>query len=206
MHAGLLHIFFNSLAIYVFGREIEAVLGSKKFLILFLSAGVIGGLVQELTALVWPDLFGLPVVGASAGAFGLVAAFAMLFPERRIDAAAVFRPAHPVERENAVDRFGGAGGVRPRVSRQQHCQRRAFGRHVDGHCFHRVSSFKAAGRAGHFPPAAPRRANWSLRARGMVPSGAPPPANRMKICPPTNFCQARWTRFSTKSPRTASTA
>jgi membrane associated rhomboid family serine protease len=84
MHAGLLHIFLNGWAIYVFGREIEAVLGSKKFLILFLSAGVIGGIVQELTALVWPDLFGLPVVGASAGAFGLVAAYAMLFPEREL--------------------------------------------------------------------------------------------------------------------------
>jgi membrane associated rhomboid family serine protease len=84
MHAGLLHIFLNGWAIYVFGREIEAVLGSRKFLILFLSAGVIGGIVQELTALVWPDLFGLPVVGASAGAFGLVAAYAMLFPEREL--------------------------------------------------------------------------------------------------------------------------
>jgi membrane associated rhomboid family serine protease len=84
MHASLLHILLNCWAIYVFGREIEAVLGPKQFLILFLSGGVIGGIVQELAGLGWPDYFGGPVVGASAGAFGLVAAFAMLFPEREL--------------------------------------------------------------------------------------------------------------------------
>jgi membrane associated rhomboid family serine protease len=84
MHASLLHILLNCWAIYVFGREIEAMLGPRKFLTLFLSAGVIGGIVQELVALVWPDYFGGPVVGASAGALGLVAAFAILFPEREL--------------------------------------------------------------------------------------------------------------------------
>jgi membrane associated rhomboid family serine protease len=84
MHASLLHILLNCWAIYVFGREIEAMLGPKKFLILFLSGGVIGGIVQELAGVGWPDYFGGPVVGASAGAFGLVAAFAMLFPEREL--------------------------------------------------------------------------------------------------------------------------
>jgi membrane associated rhomboid family serine protease len=84
MHAGLVHIFLNGWAIYVFGREIETVLGPRKFLTLFLSAGVIGGMVQELVALGWPDDFGGPVVGASAGALGLVAAYALLFPEREL--------------------------------------------------------------------------------------------------------------------------
>jgi membrane associated rhomboid family serine protease len=84
MHANLLHIVCNAWAIYVFGREIEYTLGGKKFLTLFLVSGVVGGLVQELLALFWPDYFGGPVVGASAGAFGLVAAFAILFPEREL--------------------------------------------------------------------------------------------------------------------------
>ena len=59
-------------------------LGWKNFLTLYLSSGVIGGLCQVLAALLWPDLFGGPVVGASAGGFGLVAAFAVLFPEREL--------------------------------------------------------------------------------------------------------------------------
>jgi membrane associated rhomboid family serine protease len=84
MHAGLLHILANCWAIYVFGRVIEETLGWKKFLILYLSSGVVGGICQVLAALLWPDLFGGPVVGASAGVFGLVAAFAVLFPEREL--------------------------------------------------------------------------------------------------------------------------
>jgi membrane associated rhomboid family serine protease len=84
MHAGLLHILANCWAIYVFGRAIEETLGWKKFLILYLSSGVVGGICQVLAALLWPDLFGGPVVGASAGVFGLVAAFAVLFPEREL--------------------------------------------------------------------------------------------------------------------------
>ena len=84
MHAGLFHILANCWAIYVFGRAIEETLGWKKFLILYLSSGVVGGICQVLVALLWPGLFGGPVVGASAGVFGLVAAFAVLFPEREL--------------------------------------------------------------------------------------------------------------------------
>jgi membrane associated rhomboid family serine protease len=84
MHAGLLHILANCWAIYVFGRAIEETLGWKKFLILYLSSGVVGGICQVLAALLWPGLFGGPVVGASAGGFGLIAAFAVLFPEREL--------------------------------------------------------------------------------------------------------------------------
>jgi membrane associated rhomboid family serine protease len=84
MHAGLWHLVFNCWAIYVFGRAIEETLGWKKFLILYLSSGVVGGICQVLVALLWPDLFGGPVVGASAGGFGLIAAYAVLFPEREL--------------------------------------------------------------------------------------------------------------------------
>ena len=84
MHAGLWHLVFNCWAIYVLGRAIEETLGWKKFLILYLSSGVVGGICQVLVALPWPGLFGGPVVGASAGGFGLIAAFAVLFPEREL--------------------------------------------------------------------------------------------------------------------------
>ncbi len=82
MHAGIWHLFFNCWAIYVFGREVEAALSPKQFLTLYFASGIIGGLVQMLGALVWPGHFGGGVVGASAAAFGLVAAFAVLYPER----------------------------------------------------------------------------------------------------------------------------
>jgi membrane associated rhomboid family serine protease len=84
MHAGFWHLALNCWAIYTFGRELEALLGGKKFLALMFSSGIVGGVFQILVALVWPQLFGGPVVGASACAFGLVAAFALIFPEREL--------------------------------------------------------------------------------------------------------------------------
>jgi len=84
MHAGFLHLLFNSWAIFAFGRELESSLGGRRFLALVFASGMIGGVFQVATALLWPGLFGGAVVGASACAFGLVAAFAMIYPEREL--------------------------------------------------------------------------------------------------------------------------
>jgi len=84
MHAGWMHLLLNCWAIYMFGRELEDLLGVRKYLALVFSTGIVGGVFQVLVALLWPQYFGGPVVGASACAFGLVAAFAMLFPEREL--------------------------------------------------------------------------------------------------------------------------
>jgi membrane associated rhomboid family serine protease len=78
MHAGWLHLIFNSLAIFFFGRPVETVLGRSRLLALYFSSGIIGGMVQMLFALGLPQFFGGAVVGASAGAYGLVAAFAVI--------------------------------------------------------------------------------------------------------------------------------
>ena len=78
LHAGWLHLIFNCLAIYFFGRSVEYVLGRSRWLVLYFLSGVIGGLVQMLFALLIPRYFNAPVVGASAGAAGLIAAFAVL--------------------------------------------------------------------------------------------------------------------------------
>ena len=77
MHAGWLHLIFNGLAIFFFGRPVETALGSVRFLAVYFSSGIIGGVVQMIFALMFQS-FDAPVVGASAGAYGLVAAFAVL--------------------------------------------------------------------------------------------------------------------------------
>ena len=78
MHAGWLHLIFNSLAIFFFGRSVETVLGRGRFLAVYFSSGVVGGVMQMLFALLVPKYFDAPVVGASAGAYGLVATFAVI--------------------------------------------------------------------------------------------------------------------------------
>ncbi len=85
MHGGFWHIFLNCWAIFVFGRVVETALGKTRMLTLYFLSGVVGGLVQMLCAWLLPEQFGDGgVVGASAGAFGLVAAFAVLFPDQRL--------------------------------------------------------------------------------------------------------------------------
>ena len=83
LHGGLFHLLINCAMIWFVGRQMEESLGKTKFLILYLIAGVFGGLLQCL--LTWTHY--LPeagVVGASAGIFGLIAAFAMVFWDREI--------------------------------------------------------------------------------------------------------------------------
>ena len=92
MHAGWMHIIFNSLAIYFFGRPVEIALGRRHFLTLYLLSGAIGGLVQMLFAWLIPQYFDGAVVGASAGASGLVAAFAILHWEERFSLLIYFIP------------------------------------------------------------------------------------------------------------------
>lgn len=85
MHAGWFHILVNSWAIFVFGRVVEHALGWSRMLGLYFLSGVMGGLLQMAGVWLWPSLFGVEgVVGASAGALGLVAAFAALFPRQKL--------------------------------------------------------------------------------------------------------------------------
>jgi membrane associated rhomboid family serine protease len=82
LHDGLLHLVLNSLGLFSFGFAVESFLGTKRFLWLYLVSGVIGGLVHVLGQILLPGVMGHGVVvGASAGVFGLIAAFALMSPE-----------------------------------------------------------------------------------------------------------------------------
>lgn len=83
MHGSFMHILFNMFLLWMFGLEIENLWGSKKFLIYYLTCGVGAGLVQILLAPAFTGLAG-PTVGASGAIYGVLIAFAMLFPDRYI--------------------------------------------------------------------------------------------------------------------------
>ena len=82
IHAGLAHIFFNMLALWMFGMELEHVFGSRKFLIYYLLCGFGGGLANLLIAPLFTTVG--PTVGASGAIFGVLLAFGMMFPNRPI--------------------------------------------------------------------------------------------------------------------------
>lgn len=84
LHASLWHLFGNMLGLYFFGRAMEESLGRNGMLRLYFLSGTLGGLLQIALGFMLPDRYGSLVVGASAGVFGLVAAFAVSRPNQPI--------------------------------------------------------------------------------------------------------------------------
>jgi membrane associated rhomboid family serine protease len=84
MHANFWHLFFNMVfGLWMFGMEVEPVWGSKKFLIYYLSCGVAAGLSQLIFSPIFEPALG-PTVGASGAIYGVMIAFATIFPDRYI--------------------------------------------------------------------------------------------------------------------------
>lgn len=79
LHGDFGHIFFNMLMLWMFGMEIENIMGSRKFLVFYLLAGIGGGLLQ----LILGSGSGV-IIGASGAVYGVMVAFAMFFPDRMI--------------------------------------------------------------------------------------------------------------------------
>jgi len=89
LHGGLVHLFFNMFAIYIFGRVLENVWGEKRFLIYYMITGIGAGIVQLLVN--WWQyssgqgfIYDSVTIGASGAVFGLLLAFGLLFPNTQI--------------------------------------------------------------------------------------------------------------------------
>jgi len=83
MHGGFWHLFFNMLALWMFGMELENTWGSKRFLAFYLTCGLGAGIANLFIAPLLGSAAG-PTVGASGAVFGVLIAFGMLFPDRPI--------------------------------------------------------------------------------------------------------------------------
>ena len=86
LHAGMFHALANMLGLFFIGRELEPMLGSRRFGILFFSGVLVGGLLWLLVSAVGEaPLYGARVLmGASAGVMALLIYFCRCFPERSI--------------------------------------------------------------------------------------------------------------------------
>ena len=84
LHAGWEHYIFNMLFLYVFGDNVEERLGYLRYLLFYLSAGIVAGFGWVMYAAVSPDLLDTPAMGASGAISGIMGAYAVLFPRARV--------------------------------------------------------------------------------------------------------------------------
>ena len=88
LHAGIFHILFNMLALWMFGGELERVWGTRYFLKFYFVCGIGAGILTVLFSLLPFDiahaLQRATIIGASGAIYGLLLAFAIYFPDRPI--------------------------------------------------------------------------------------------------------------------------
>ena len=92
LHGDLRHLVFNMLALYFFGPLVEFYLRPRQFLVFYLLSGV-GGAVFYLVLLMLGYRIGtpnVPLVGASAGIFGILVAAALIAPHAMVFLFGIF--------------------------------------------------------------------------------------------------------------------
>lgn len=115
LHAGLWHLVFNMIALFFFGPRLEARLGSRHFLFLYLASGFMGAGLSLLT----PHA---RIVGASGAVFGVLLGFARYWPRERIYIWAIL----PVEARwlvlflTALSLYGGITGAQGGIAHFAH--------------------------------------------------------------------------------------
>ena len=82
LHGSFEHLFFNMLGLWMFGSELERIWGEKRFLQFYAASVLAAALAQLVVTALMGSVY--PTVGASGGLFGLLFAFAMMFPNRVI--------------------------------------------------------------------------------------------------------------------------
>jgi membrane associated rhomboid family serine protease len=83
LHGGFSHILFNMLGLYFFGPRLEAELGSRRFIGLYVVSGVMGGLFSFLTPFA-------AIIGASGAVYGVMLGFARYWPREPIYVWGIF--------------------------------------------------------------------------------------------------------------------
>lgn len=118
------HIFFNMLVLFFLGPMVEAALGPKRFLILYLAAGIVGGLAQMFMS------GGIPSLGASGATMGVTLAFAGMFPNMRL---MLLFPPIPIKAKYlaliivGIDLFSGISGMNTGIGHYAHLAGAAVG-------------------------------------------------------------------------------
>jgi membrane associated rhomboid family serine protease len=80
LHGGWMHLISNMLFLWIFGNNIEDLLGRFRYLLLYLASGVIAALIQGVSAVSSP----IPMVGASGAVAGVLGAYLLTHPRANV--------------------------------------------------------------------------------------------------------------------------
>ena len=124
----LQHILFNMFGLWMFGRDLERLMGAQRFLTYYLTCVVGAGIVQLIVAAMQGSTH--PTIGASGGVFGILLAYAMAFPNRTV---MLLFPPIPMKAKYFVLGYGilelylGVSGRSPGVANFAHLGGMLFG-------------------------------------------------------------------------------
>jgi len=84
MHGGLAHIFGNMLYLWIFGDNLENLLGHGRYLIFYLVTGLLASLAHVFSTIALNDNAFIPSLGASGAISGVLGGYLLMFPQRRV--------------------------------------------------------------------------------------------------------------------------
>lgn len=175
VHAGFGHIFFNMLALYFFGPQVELRVGGRSFLGLYLVSGLTGALLS------WPITPYAQIVGASGAVFGVMLAFARYWPHARIFIWGVL----PVEARvlvvimTVISLWGGITGAQAGIAHFAH-----LGGFAGGYLFLRVMEKRSPAarfRAKVAPVPSSRPSEGDVERWRRIDAAALHPVNREEL-------------------------
>ena len=84
MHGGIAHIFGNMLYLWIFGDNLEDSMGHVRYLIFYLTCGILASLAHVFATVTFGGNPYLPSLGASGAISGVLAGYLVLHPHRRV--------------------------------------------------------------------------------------------------------------------------
>lgn len=153
LHGGWLHLISNMLFLWVFGDNIEAVLGKVLYLVFYLA----GGLAASLLHILIDPASTIPSVGASGAIAAVLGAYVVMFPQSRVKLLVFGRMGAGMTRVTALvflgiwfvtQLFNGIAGLGVETAQTGGV---AFWAHIGGFVFGLLIGFLFRGRAGRLP-------------------------------------------------------
>jgi membrane associated rhomboid family serine protease len=84
MHGGWMHLLGNMLFLWIFGDNLEHVMGRIRYLIFYLATGLVASLAHVFSTFAFGDNPYIPSLGASGAISGVMGGYLLLFPKRQV--------------------------------------------------------------------------------------------------------------------------